>query len=114
VKRVASSTRPPLVGPFGHRAIRVGRLLDIEIGLDVSWLFVLALAATPVAAIMIRRERLATISGDESLWEAVKRMDDLGVNQLPVTPEGRLIRILTREHLLRVLRNQMDLDQGSR
>ena len=69
-------------------------------------------ATTSLASIMVPLEHLATISGDETLWDAMRTMDDRGVNQLPVMHEGRLIGLLTREHLLRVIRNQMDLGRG--
>ncbi|HEX9640335.1 MAG TPA: CBS domain-containing protein, partial [Candidatus Krumholzibacteria bacterium] len=62
-----------------------------------------------VTSIMVPRARLATIASDETLWTALRRMDDAGVNQLPVTDGDQLIGILTREQLLRVIRNQLDL-----
>jgi len=74
---------------------------------------VLERAETPVAAIMIPRARLGTIDGDETLWIAMKRMDDMGVNQLPVMSGEHLIGILSREQLLRVVRNQLDLGGNS-
>ena len=70
-------------------------------------------ATTHVASILIPRERLQTIDGDESLWSAMQRMDDLGVNQMPVMRGGRLVGLLTREQLMSVIRNQMDLAQDA-
>jgi Zn-dependent protease len=70
-------------------------------------------ATTRVAAIMIPRERLQTIAGDDSLWDALGRMDDLGVNQLPVVRDAQLVGLLTREQLLRVIRNQLDFARSA-
>jgi len=68
-------------------------------------------ATTRIASVMVPRTQLATIEADDSLWNALRRMDDLRVNQLPVVSAGRLIGLLTREQLVRVIRNQMDIGQ---
>ena len=69
--------------------------------------------AAAITAIMIPRASLATIDGGETLWTAMRRMDDLDVNQLPVTSGEHLIGILSREQLLRVVRNQLDLGEST-
>jgi len=38
-----SKRRPELIGPFGRRAIRLGRVFGIEVGLDWSWLVIFLL-----------------------------------------------------------------------
>jgi Zn-dependent protease len=66
-------------------------------------------AHTTVATVMTPPARLVTLEHDESLWTGMQRMDDAGVGQLPVLREGALVGVLSRERLLRVLRNQLDL-----
>ncbi len=64
---------------------------------------------TSVQATMVRFEDLQTIAPQTDLFEALKVMDQAGVNQVPVVHEGRLLGILNRERLLSVLRNQMEV-----
>ena len=64
---------------------------------------------TSVQAAMRRFEELRTIHPTTDLLEALRIMDEAGINQLPVTEEGHLLGILNRERLLRVLRNQIEL-----
>ncbi len=71
-------------------------------------------SSTTVGAILVPRENLVTIDRDETLWDALKRMDDAAVHQLPVTDRGRLVGVLTREHVLRILRNALDLGARAR
>ncbi len=40
---------PALTGPFGRRAIRLGRVFDIDVGLDWSWVFVFLLVTFTLA-----------------------------------------------------------------
>lgn len=69
---------------------------------------------TPISAIMTPRSRLVTISSEESLWIAMTKMSDSEVNQLPVLEGERLLGVITREQLLRVMRNQLDLAKQDR
>ncbi len=41
--------RPPLVGPFGRRALRLGSVRGIEVGLDWSWVFIFLLITFSLA-----------------------------------------------------------------
>jgi len=38
-----------LVGPFGRRALRIGRVFDIDVGLDLSWIFIFLLITFSLA-----------------------------------------------------------------
>ncbi len=61
-------------------------------------------ATTPVARVMLAAEQLAVVSPADSGHAALSRMVELGVNQLPVLSEGRLVGAVTREALLGVVR----------
>ena len=60
---------------------------------------------------MVPEERLATASPTQSGQSAMARMADLGVNQLPVVSEGRVVGAVTREALLGVVRAHLLLGQ---
>ncbi len=70
------------------------------------------LAQTPPAArdttlaaqVMLGAEQLAVASPSDSGEAALSRMVELGVNQLPVISDGRLVGAVTREALLGVVR----------
>ena len=66
---------------------------------------------TSVAQVMVPEERLATVSPTQSGQSALARMADLGVNQLPVVSEGRVVGAVTREALLGVVRAHLLLGQ---
>ena len=66
---------------------------------------------TSVAQVMVPEERLATASPTQSGQSAMARMADLGVNQLPVVSEGRVVGAVTREALLGVVRAHLLLGQ---
>lgn len=65
--------------------------------------------STPVASIMVPRSELVTTTPDSTLLDAMKRMEEAGVNQLPVVEDGRVAGVLSREQLLGVLRARMEL-----
>ena len=65
--------------------------------------------STPVASIMVPRSELVTTTPDSTLLDAMKRMEEAGVNQLPVVEDGRVAGVLSREQLLRVLQARMEL-----
>jgi Zn-dependent protease len=73
-------------------------------------------ANTPIGQVMRPRSRLVTVRLDTTLWQALKTLQEAGVNQLPVLdPEGRFAGMLSRERLLGVVRNQLELSgQGGR
>lgn len=64
---------------------------------------------TSVQSVMIGLEGLETVSPETGLFEALRKMDGAGVNQIPVLQDGRLLGVLTRERLLGVMRNQIEL-----
>ncbi len=61
-------------------------------------------ATTSVARVMLGIEQLAVVSPAESGQAALSRMVELGVNQLPVISDGRLVGAVTRGALLGVVR----------
>ncbi len=63
-----------------------------------------ARATTRAAQVMLGAEQLAVASPSDSGEAALSRMVELGVNQLPVLSEGRLVGAVTREALLGVVR----------
>jgi CBS domain-containing protein len=56
--------------------------------------------ATPVREIMLPVERLTLLSPAETGWNALEKMTNQRVNQLPVVDRGRLVGVITREQLL--------------
>jgi Zn-dependent protease len=62
----------------------------------------------PVQSIMCAAERLVTGTPDEPLVDAVRRMDDARVPQLPVVAAGRIAGLLTREQVLGHVRAWLD------
>lgn len=67
-------------------------------------------ANTPIGQVMQPRERLPAIHQDVSLRQAMRLMREAGVSQLPVLDgEDRLVGVLTRERLLQVVQNQLEL-----
>lgn len=56
-----------------------------------------------VAEVMTPRERLVTVERRDSAEEALRRLSQAQVNQLPVLDGGRLVGLLTRENLLKWL-----------
>jgi Zn-dependent protease len=65
--------------------------------------------ATPVRAAMTPTAGLRTVSPDTPVLEVLGEMERSDINQIPVTKGGRLLGMLTRDHLLRVLYVQMEL-----
>jgi len=67
-------------------------------------------ANTPIGQVMRPRSQLVTVRLDATLWQALKTLQEAGVNQLPVLDaEGRFAGMLSRERLLAVVRNQLEL-----
>ncbi len=61
-----------------------------------------AQAMTPVA-------RLKRVRPDTGLWAAVEEMDRDGVNQLPVTTDGQILGMLSRDDVISYLRTLQEL-----
>ena len=64
---------------------------------------------TRASEVMRTFTQLRTITPDTHLFDALRAMDEAGVNQLPVVRERSLVGLVTRERLLAVLRNQMEM-----
>jgi Zn-dependent protease/CBS domain-containing protein len=60
-------------------------------------------AQTPVGSIMIPLERLHAVSPQQNLNDVLPLMVGGDVNQLPVTQDGRVVGIVTREAIMRYL-----------
>ncbi len=67
-------------------------------------------ANTTAEEVMIPLSQLKWITPDTSLWEALKEMDQDGVNQLPVIQDGNLVGVLSREDLVTFLRQVHELN----
>jgi Zn-dependent protease len=55
---------------------------------------------TQVREVMLPSERLTVLSPYETGWNALEKMTEQRVNQLPVVDRGRLVGVVTRERLL--------------
>ncbi len=64
-----------------------------------------ALPQMKVADILLPITQSRSVTPQDDLWSALELMDAEGVNQLPVVEDGRVVGILTREHLLTFLKN---------
>jgi Zn-dependent protease/CBS domain-containing protein len=58
---------------------------------------------------MIPLTELEKIGPNESLVDAIKRMDEEGVNQMPVMTDGHVVGLLNRESIVTYLRNLQSL-----
>ena len=65
--------------------------------------------ATPVREIMLPVERLTILSPAETGWNALEKMTNQRVNQLPVVDRGRLVGVITREQLLTLVQAALAL-----
>jgi Zn-dependent protease len=54
-------------------------------------------------------EMLATVTPETKIEEVLRLMDDKKVNQVPVLEQQRVAGIITREHLLNLIRTRFDL-----
>lgn len=64
---------------------------------------------TSVAKVMLPVDRLKRVDADAELWSALQNMDRDGVNQLPVTRQGRIVGMLSREDVITFLRTLQEL-----
>jgi Zn-dependent protease/CBS domain-containing protein len=62
-----------------------------------------------IEEIMLDVGRLALLAPDENGWEALRRMAERSVNQLPVVKQGHLLGAVTRERLLGVVQARLVL-----
>jgi CBS domain-containing protein len=64
---------------------------------------------TTAAQIIIPMAQMKTVRPDTGLWEALEEMDRDGVNQLPLTVDGRIQGMLSREDIISYLRTMREL-----
>ena len=58
---------------------------------------------TQIRDIMTPAEKLKTAQSDEELLSVIERMEEYGINQMPVVNEGRVIGLITRDDMVRLL-----------
>jgi Zn-dependent protease/predicted transcriptional regulator len=66
-------------------------------------------ATTHAADLMQSPNLLQSVDPNTELWAALQKLDRDGVNQLPVTREGRVIGMLAREDVISFLRTLQEL-----
>lgn len=64
---------------------------------------------TPLQSIMVPARDLVVVQPHASLQAVTETMDERRINQMPVVDGDRVIGIVTRERLLHVMRNQLEL-----
>jgi Zn-dependent protease len=64
---------------------------------------------TRVADIMIPVAQVATVRQSDELLKAIETMDTADVNQVPVLDGERIVGVLSRENIVRLLRNRAEL-----
>jgi Zn-dependent protease/predicted transcriptional regulator len=64
---------------------------------------------TPVAQAMRPLQQLRVVSPDAPVVQALETMARENINQLPVASDGRLEGIISRAHLLKILRTRVEL-----
>lgn len=69
-------------------------------------------ATIPVDQVMVPLKHLAVVSPRQGLREVFSLMVNQDVNQVPVVEEGRLVGVVSREHLLRFLEIRRSLGMG--
>lgn len=91
----------------GQRAFLVGSNGHLEGLLTLSTIRGLPREKWPtttVAETMVPLDRLISIAASAELWTALEKMGRDGVNQLPVTEDGTIVGLLSREDVLDYLR----------
>ena len=61
--------------------------------------------STLVTEVMIPETETEVVDTNYPLWDALKKMDKSGVNQLPVLEDGKIIGVLNRESIITYIRN---------
>jgi Zn-dependent protease len=64
---------------------------------------------TLVSQVMIPIEKMDWIGPDAELWDALQKMNQDGVNQLPVLEDGRIQGVLSRENVINFLQTLREL-----
>ncbi len=58
---------------------------------------------------MTPMDRLYAVAPETAILDVLRGMEQHDVNQVPVTQDGRLLGMITRDHLLRVLYANLEL-----
>ncbi len=85
------------------------RLLGLITPLEVRGIDPADWPSTPVRAVMRPLEKVHVVSRDLPALEALEIMGREDINQLPVVTEGRVEGVVTRAHLVQVLRARTEL-----
>ncbi len=99
----------------GRRAVIVtdqGPLDGLVSLSDVKHVPVERWASTPVRAVMTPAARLVVVSSETSIQDALARLAEADVNQLPVVDDGRLVGLLSRGDVIAYLRGREALDHA--
>ncbi|MFN3974577.1 MAG: site-2 protease family protein [Dehalococcoidia bacterium] len=66
-------------------------------------------AFTAIREAMAPMERLVAVHPQEDAYRVLEVLDEAGVNQVPVVQDGRVVGLITREHILHFLRVREEL-----
>jgi Zn-dependent protease/CBS domain-containing protein len=100
---ILGSGRRSFVVKRGDRAVGLLTLHHVRDIPRSEW------ATTTTAQAMIPIEQTKRVQPDAELWAALKEMDRDGVNQLPVTVDGQLQGMLSREDVINYLHTLQEL-----
>jgi Zn-dependent protease/predicted transcriptional regulator len=89
--------------------VQDGRLLGLITPNEVRTLEPRAWPFTPVRSVMRSADKVHFVSRDMAAMEALEIMGREDVNQLPVMSNGRIEGIVSRAHVLQVLRSRAEL-----
>ena len=89
--------------------IQDGRLLGLITPNEVRTVEQRAWPFTPVRTVMRSADKVHSVSRDMPAMEALETMGREDVNQLPVVSNGRVEGIVSRAHVLQVLRSRAEL-----
>jgi CBS domain-containing protein len=62
-----------------------------------------------VQAAMRRADQIYSVTPDTEIEDALRLMDEKNVAQIPVMLDGRLLGMISRDHLIRLILNRMAL-----
>jgi Zn-dependent protease len=68
-----------------------------------------AWSATRVGQVMIPMDKIDWVGPDAGIWDALQKMNQDGVNQLPVIADGRIQGVISRENVIHFLQTMQDL-----
>jgi CBS domain-containing protein len=102
----------------GERAVTVTREGDVLLGLvtyaDVRRVPRSEWSSRAVGQVMVPKENLFTVSPQDNIEVAIRRMAERHFNQLPVVDEGRLVGMIARVNILRFVELRPSARNGFR